>query len=242
VFPMSEGLSIGQVAPQRNHPIHAVPAVEWEDRAVTAANVWRGQTQRDRSAERRAQLLEVGERLLGSGGSAALTMRAACREAQLSPRYFYESFDTREDLLVAVYNRVEDKLIAFIVGQSSNGPATTRDVLESCANFFEQDPRRARILLREPLADDTLRKHSASRSPSFITALIPVLGPEVRDLMSRAPERIELTSTVMGGALVALYLDWADGRLHLSREAIADAAVAVVEGLIDALMRERPGE
>ncbi|MFI5505860.1 TetR/AcrR family transcriptional regulator [Mycobacterium sp. NPDC051804] len=209
---------------------------------MAATNVWRGQTQRDRSAERRAQLLEVGERLLGSDGSAAFTMRAVCREAHLSPRYFYESFDAREDLLVAVYNRVEEKLIAFIVGQMSNGPATTRDVLESCANFFEQDPRRARILLREPLADDTLRMHSASRTPSFIKALIPVLGPEVRDLMSREPERIELISTVLGGALVALYLDWADGRLHLPREAIADAAVAVVEALIGALMTERTGE
>lgn len=205
-----------------------------DDRLVTTARRWRGQTLRDRSADRRAQLLNVAEELLGSRGSAAVTMRAVCREAQLSPRYFYESFDSREQLLVAVYNRVEERLVHHIIGRGSAEPATTRTVLESCAEFFEEDPARARILLREPLADDTLHKHSASRTPSFITALIPVLGPDVQQLLARDPQQIAILSTVLGGALVALYLDWADGRLNVSRDAVADAAVDVVTALVGA--------
>ncbi|SRX80945.1 TetR family transcriptional regulator [Conexibacter woesei DSM] [Mycolicibacterium parafortuitum] len=187
---------------------------------------------RDRSADRRVQLLDVGERLLGTDGSAAVGMRAVCREAGLSPRYFYESFDSREALLVAVYNRVEDRLMNHIADGGGAQPLTPRDVLERCANFFEEDPRRARILLREPLADDTLRKHSASRTPAFIRALIPLVGPELRDAVPRDAEQMEILSTVLGGALVALYLEWADGRLNVGRETVADAAAHVVSALV----------
>lgn len=195
---------------------------------MTSPKRWRGQTLRDRSADRRVQLLDVGENLLGSGGAAAVTMRAVCREAQLSPRYFYESFDTREDLLVAVYNQVEERLLAHIVNRRAG---SVREVLESCADFFEQDPRRARILLREPLADDTLHKHSVNRTPAFVRALIPALGDNLNELLLGDPARIQILSTALGGALVALYLDWADGRLNVSREAISTAAVDVVTAL-----------
>jgi len=195
---------------------------------VTTPKRWRGQTLRDRSADRRVQLLEVGENLLGSGGAATVTMRAVCRDAQLSPRYFYESFDTREDLLVAVYNQVEERLLAHIVNRRAG---SVREVLESCADFFEQDPRRARILLREPLADNALHKHSVNRTPAFVRALIPALGARLNDLLSGDPARIQILSTALGGALVALYLDWADGRLNVSREALSDAAVDIVTAL-----------
>lgn len=195
---------------------------------MAPTKLWRGQTLRDRTAERRATLIEVGADLLGSAGAGAVTMRAVCREAQLSPRYFYESFDTREDLLVAAYNQVEERLLAHIV----NHPVTSiRDVLESCADFFEEDPGRARVLLREPLADDTLHKHSANRTPAFVMALIPVLGPRLQELLTGDPARVQILSTALGGALVALYLDWADGRLNVSRTAISDAAVGIVSAL-----------
>lgn len=46
-----------------------------------------------------------GRSLLGDGGAVAVTMRAVVRAAQLSPRYFYESFASREELLFAVHDR-----------------------------------------------------------------------------------------------------------------------------------------
>ena len=39
---------------------------------------------------------------MGTEGAAAATMRATCREAALTERYFYESFANRDELLVAV--------------------------------------------------------------------------------------------------------------------------------------------
>ncbi len=51
------------------------------------------------------------------------------------------------------------------------------------------------------------------------------------ELLLGDPARIQILSTALGGALVALYLDWADGRLNVSREAISTAAVDVVTAL-----------
>ena len=53
---------------------------------------WAGTTLADRRADRRRRLLDVGLDLLGSRGSAAVSVRSVCRTAQLTDRYFYESF------------------------------------------------------------------------------------------------------------------------------------------------------
>ncbi len=51
-----------------------------EDRPVSTPKLWRGQTPQDRSGDRREQLLDVAFDLLGTGGSAAVTMRAVTRQ------------------------------------------------------------------------------------------------------------------------------------------------------------------
>ncbi|WP_280469465.1 TetR/AcrR family transcriptional regulator [Nocardia farcinica] len=197
---------------------------------VSAPKLWRGQTLDDRSADRREQLLAVGTQLLGTAGAAAVTMRAVARQAALSPRYFYESFETREDLLRTVYDRVEAGLLARVedVVPSGDLRADVREVVDRCARYFEEDPRRARILLREPLGDDTLHEHSAARVPAFIRALVGLLGAEADALLPADEGALAVQATALGGALIALYLDWADGRLALAREQLAAAAVDIV--------------
>lgn len=124
--------------------------------------VWRGQTMDDRSAERRAQLLDVGFDMIGTHGAPSVTLRAVCREAGLSPRYFYESFADREELLTAVYDHAEAGLLARLVPANEAAPKLSiREIIDICAEYFEEDPRRARTLLREPLSDDVLRSPSS---------------------------------------------------------------------------------
>lgn len=203
---------------------------------MSSPKLWRGQTLQDRSAERREQFLTVGERLLGTGGVAAVTMRAVVREADLSPRYFYETFATREDLLIAVYDRVEAGLLDRLraVDITTGLPAAVRSAFELCADYFAEDPGRARILLREPLGDDVLRRHSADRVPTFLRAVIPVLGAEAAGLVPESATELAVTATALSGALVSLYLDWADGILTIDREDLADSAVAVCFALATA--------
>ncbi|MGW5386354.1 TetR/AcrR family transcriptional regulator [Nocardia sp. NPDC003963] len=200
---------------------------------MSAPKLWRGRTLDARSAERREQLVDVGFELLGTDGSAAVTMRAVTRLANLSPRYFYESFEDRRALLIAVYDRLETELRTRFSAIDSGGDlhTTVRSALLICATYFEEDPRRARVLLREPLTDDTLRAHSADRLPLFLRTVVPALGAAAGALIPDSEEVLAIIGTALGGALVALYVDWIDGRLPVPRDRLVDTATAVVLSL-----------
>ncbi len=186
----------------------------------------------DRSAERRRQLLDVCLDLLGTGGAASVTLRAVCRAAKLSPRYFYESFANREELLIATYDDVEEGLLKrLLVADEGRQRRSITSVLEICALYFEEDPRRARILLREPMSDETLRVHQSSRSPVFIRSLIPALEGTAKRLAPRSSEELEVLAAALSGALIFLYLEWLDGRLSIGRDALADNASEIVTAI-----------
>ncbi|MET4166387.1 MULTISPECIES: TetR/AcrR family transcriptional regulator [Gordonia] len=196
---------------------------------MTPEKLWRGQTLADRSSDRREQMLAVAEQLLGSGGASAVTMRAVVREANLSPRYFYESFASREDLVTDVYDRVTDQLLTEIAAlpRVADRRENVRAVLEVCREFFEADPGRARILLREPLADDVLRARRAATVPGFVASVLEM----TTGAHASSPERLAVVSSALAGALVALYLDYIDGRLSLTPAQLADAAVDLVSAV-----------
>ncbi|WP_216914863.1 TetR/AcrR family transcriptional regulator [Nocardia noduli] len=204
---------------------------------MSSPKLWRGQTLKDRSLDRREQLLDVGEELLGVGGAAGLTTRAVIRQSGLSPRYFYETFGSREDLVIAVYDRVETRLFERMSGvRVEDGlRAAIREIFEICAQYFEEDPARARILLREPLGDETLRRHSADRAPAFLRMLIPILGAEAGAIMPTEDEDLAMAAAALSGSLISLYLEWVDGRLGVGRDRLAEVAVASVFALLEAV-------
>ena len=61
-----------------------------------------GVSAEDRRAERRRKLLDAGRRLWGESGISEVTVRGVCTASGLTPRYFYEQFENRETLLVAI--------------------------------------------------------------------------------------------------------------------------------------------
>jgi AcrR family transcriptional regulator len=201
---------------------------------VNAPRLWRGQTLRDRSGDRREQLLDVGFELLGTAGTSAVTMRAVTRQANLSPRYFYESFDSRETLIRAVYDRVEAALRERVaaIEPAPDPRVAVRSALRICADFFEEDPRRARVLLREPLADDDLRRHVARRTPAVVRAFSPVLGTAAVGLFASSDETLAAIGAALAGALTAIYVDWVDGRLPMDRDRLVDTAGDIVVALL----------
>jgi AcrR family transcriptional regulator len=67
---------------------------------------WIGQTQDQRRAERRELLIASAIGQYGSVGFHNTGVRAICRDADLTERYFYESFANGEELLLAAFERV----------------------------------------------------------------------------------------------------------------------------------------
>lgn len=75
---------------------------------------WSGVPLESRHALRRDNLVAAGVQLLGGAGGPALTVRAVCRHAGLTERYFYESFADREHFVRAVYDDVCTRAMATL--------------------------------------------------------------------------------------------------------------------------------
>ncbi|MEV6140671.1 TetR/AcrR family transcriptional regulator [Nocardia sp. NPDC051990] len=203
----------------------------------SSATTWRGSTMASRAAERREQLVRAGYALLGGEGAAATTMRAVCRAAGLSLRYFYENFADREALLIEIYDQTAQGLVDAVATRLSDAPvdetARARAAFDAAAQYFADDPRRGRIMFRETLADDTLRARGTDALPAFVTLVAAQLAPEQAARFTSAPGRVPLPVSAISGALVALFLDWLDGDVEANRDQVVDYATRLTISILE---------
>jgi len=108
-----------------------------------------GKTRPERLAERRARLLDAGLELFGTLGYGQTTIEMICEWARLNPRYFYEQFASREELLGAVYDRHIASVTAAVAAALADAPldplARLRSGLRAFLDSVLADPRGARI-------------------------------------------------------------------------------------------------
>ena len=71
-----------------------------------APRVYAGLSPELRRRERRNRLLDSGLAVFGTAGYAAATIPGLCAHASVTTRHFYEEFESREALLLAVYDEV----------------------------------------------------------------------------------------------------------------------------------------
>ena len=111
---------------------------------------------------RRRLLLDAAFDLLGTEGWSGTTVRAVCDAAQLNPRYFYESFDDLDSLVVAVYDRTLDELRTALVAALDTAPpdmpSQMRAAVEATVRFVDDDRRRGRVLYVEALGSEALNR------------------------------------------------------------------------------------
>ena len=86
----------------------------------------RGRTLAERREERRDAMLAAGLDLFGTKGYAATTVEEVCRRAYVSSRNFYEEFDNRLSLLVAVGERIVAAAFASWTAIGGPGDAAGR--------------------------------------------------------------------------------------------------------------------
>jgi AcrR family transcriptional regulator len=209
---------------------------------------WVGLPAEDRRAERRTLLLDAAFELLGREGWAGTTVRAVCHEARLNPRYFYESFDDLDALIVAVYDRLVEELGAKIVeaGESADDDprAQVRASLETLLRFVDEDRRRGRVLYVEALGNEKLNRRRIDTAHALV-AQLEQSGIE-RHGQPRPGERIgRLTAAIIVGGASELVAAWLDGRLDVTRDRLIDDATELFLALGDraadiAVRRARP--
>ena len=178
---------------------------------------WSGVPIEDRHALRRDELVAAGVALLGGEGGPALTVRAACREAGLTERYFYESFSDRDEFVRAVYDDVCTRAMAALLSAT-----TPREAVERFVALMVDDPVRGRVLLLAPEVEPVLTRSGAEWMPNFIDLLQRKLTA-ISD-----PSLQKMVATGLIGALTALFTAYLDGRLTATREEFIDYCVAML--------------
>ena len=178
---------------------------------------WSGVPLEDRQALRRDALVAAGVQLLGEKSGPAVTVRAACRQAGLTERYFYESFADRDEFVRAVYDDVCTRAMSTLMSAT-----TPREAVERFVALMVDDPVRGRVLLLAPAVEPVLVRSGAEWMPNFIDLLQRKLT-EIGD-----PVRQKMIATGLIGGLTTLFTAYLDGRLEATREQFIDYCVEML--------------
>jgi len=206
---------------------------------------WRGVPLDVRRAERREQLIDAAFDLLGTDGWRGTTVRGVCQGARLNPRYFYESFDDLESLLIAVFDRLvlqaTDLSLQAISLAGPDPAARAAAVIAASVRYVTEDPKRARILFVEAQGNERL----ARRRLDTMHATAEFLERSTWRQTGMGDDRIGMVAShLLVGGLTELVITWLDGNLKISlEELVEDAAalmVAVGAGAISVAQGRKP--
>jgi AcrR family transcriptional regulator len=190
--------------------------------AAKKSRLYGGLSAEERRAERRARLIEAALKVYGEVGYRNATVKAVCDAAELTERYFYESFANSEALLIAAYIHVTERLHTEMTaaGEAERGAARTASVLTLYFTRLQENPHPARVFLLEmngigPAVDavqmDAMKRMSA------------VLLPGAADIAASEPMPLAVIGAM--GAVVSIARRWvAQGYQQPIGEVIATAA------------------
>lgn len=195
----------------------------------TAVRDYGGVSASTRRAERRRKLLDAGRRLWGDSGIGEVTVRGVCSESGLVQRYFYEQFQNRDTLVLAVADEVRDELFASLltVGLSEPGDlaAKLRAALKSALDVIADHPDVQRIFI-DILAGTGPLTERRQQALDMVTELVLEHGPGLLDIPSPDPTEIRRGASFIVGGVSQLIGDWALNPRESTAE-LADACTGL---------------
>jgi AcrR family transcriptional regulator len=190
--------------------------------APVTSRIYRGQAPEERRSRRRAQLLEAGLELLGTEGWHTTTVTAVCARAGLTPRYFYESFADRDELVVAIFDGVMEEITReALAAEPSDEEGALRATAAACVKVVTDDPRKGRVAFIEALGSEALMKRRLRTMRRMAERLADQVrgGRRVRRDEARS---IQTASLVAVGGLIEIMIVWLEGALESTAEQVVD--------------------
>lgn len=208
--------------------------------AVVTSRIYGGETPELRVARRRSQFIEAGLELFGTVGYRKTTMRALCKQASLTDRYFYESFETIEDLLVAVYEQVISGMqqsLMTAMQQAMSGGQVEQVITTGLDAFFRQveDTRSARVVWLEVLGvSPRVDQLYNSTLRNFADLLLNLARSLLKQ--NNLPDGVgKVVSMGMIGAASETAKDWMMSGYQLPREDVVQGIAMIYIGMIQQL-------
>jgi len=205
-------------------------------------NPYGGVSARERVASRRDRLLAAGLELFGTQGYLRTTIDQVCAEAGLTKRYFYESFNSCEDLLGGLVRSLWVEAAQrgmAAVGAAQGGPESRiRQGIGAVVGYYTGDIRRGRVAFLEAVGiSDRIEVQRREYVGVFTTLLqsyaAELLGEEV------PPEQImRLNAGALVGAGSELVTEFLLGTATIPPAGLAD----YLTSLAFAMIGIRPGD
>ena len=204
---------------------------------IPSSRVYGGESLQDRTLRRQQQFLDAGLVLFGTIGYRAVTVRALCKQAGLTDRYFYESFSDTEALLMAVYQhclvKFQQTILEAISGLAPD--ADVRTLVQVCL-------ARAFTLIEDPLVTRVSWLEVLGVSPKvdqlYTQSVRQLAGVLLGILRSKYPTwkiedaEGEILTIALIGAVGQTAIGWMLSGYATSRETILNAMFNVFLGLI----------
>jgi len=190
-----------------------------------------------RRTERRNRLLFAARRIWGESGITEVTVRGVCSRAGLITRYFYEQFDNRDALLLAVADDVRDQLLQSMVAAGVGAPGKLADKLRLALTAFLEtiaaDPHIHRIATSDLTSVPGLTRHRA-QVLEVITDLIVEYAPGVLGASTPDPITLRRNALFMVGGVNQLIQSWLDDPNETAAELAAvstELCVSLLRGI-----------
>ncbi|MGW4479242.1 TetR/AcrR family transcriptional regulator [Rhodococcus triatomae] len=171
-----------------------------------------GRSVADRRAERRARFLDAALTVFADQSYVTSTITAICAEAGLSRRQFYEEFGGREEVLVALYDQIQQEAGAAIAAAyDADEPDLWRaaaTVMTAYVTAIGTDTRRAKIAFVEIVGvSESVERHRLAQRQAwavmFETLIAGLIGPDARPAGG-----YEMAATAFIGAVNGLVHQW----------------------------------
>lgn len=148
--------------------------------------------------QRREQLLDVALSLVVESGYGALSMHAVARRAGVTRPVVYDSFASKDELIAALVQREEARMLGALAGLAPTTPAPdpTRLLLDTFAAFLEavqRDPATWRLVYTPPEGTPESLHNHISTTRTRIRALLEPLLAAIAHSQNR-PTDLELAA------------------------------------------------
>ncbi|WP_176444293.1 TetR/AcrR family transcriptional regulator [Rhodococcoides kyotonense] len=186
-----------------------------------------GMSADDRAADRRSRLLEAALEVFASAGASGATMTSICARANLTERYFYESFSSRDELLRHIVDSVSDDIRNAAL-EALRSPADTvesrvRAAITAFVTVLTDDPRKGRVAMIESLAVDSLRRHRRESLRQF-ARLVADQAHELYGDDAWPEPQAEINGLLFTGGLAELVVAWLNDELDVTPRQIIESA------------------
>ncbi|HEY3018910.1 MAG TPA: TetR/AcrR family transcriptional regulator [Solirubrobacteraceae bacterium] len=189
----------------------------------------------ERVAARRGKLLDAGLELFGTRGFATTGVKDICRQAGLTDRYFYESFNDNGELFLAVFDRLTDELFAAVAaavaGSGSDPERQLRTAIGTFIHALAADPRKSRVLFAEAAAAGA---DAAAHMRTTLRRFAALVAATAREHLpaETTDEEVQILALSLVGLLERVVTERQDGALDIPVERLIERCVRLYAALL----------